>query len=98
MTGRISEPDATGRVAPEDLIAVEPAAVGPAAVGPAGAEYGPESLVRRTLARHGVRFTSFSAIGAVVLILGIGVQALLVRAHAGPYGSYAGQAAFSIEL
>jgi succinoglycan biosynthesis protein ExoA len=58
----------------------------------------PDALLRRTLARHGIRFTSFSAIGAVVLVLGIGIQALLVRGHAGMYGSYAGQAVFSIEL
>ncbi|HMH89660.1 MAG TPA: glycosyltransferase [Streptosporangiaceae bacterium] len=49
------------------------------------------------LARHGARFTAFSAIGALVLVAGIAVQALLVAAHAGRYGSYAGQAVFSIE-
>lgn len=53
---------------------------------------------RRSIALHGIRFTSFSAVGGVVLGLGIGSQALLVRWHAGPYGSYAGQAVFSIEL
>ncbi|MBO0805685.1 MAG: glycosyltransferase, partial [Nocardiopsaceae bacterium] len=59
---------------------------------------GPNPWLRRVLDRHGIRFTSFSVIGAVVLVAGIGVQALLLRAHAGPYGSYAGQAVFSIEL
>lgn len=58
----------------------------------------PESLWRRAVARHGIRFTSFSVIGVLVLGLGLGFQALLVRVHAGPYGSYAGQAVFSIEL
>jgi putative flippase GtrA/GT2 family glycosyltransferase len=49
------------------------------------------------LANHGARFTKFSAIGALVLVAGIAVQALLIAAHAGRYGSYAGQAVFSIE-
>jgi 4-amino-4-deoxy-L-arabinose transferase-like glycosyltransferase/GT2 family glycosyltransferase len=49
------------------------------------------------IGRHGARFASFSVIGAAVLALGIAVQALLVRAGAGSYGSYAGQALFSIE-
>jgi glycosyltransferase involved in cell wall biosynthesis/putative flippase GtrA len=53
---------------------------------------------RRQLAVHGLRFTSFSLIGVLVLLSGIAVQALLVRARTGPYGSYAGQAVFSIEL
>ena len=50
------------------------------------------------LARHGSRFMSFSVIGIVVLVLGVAVQGLLVRFGAGAYGSYAGQAIFSIEL
>jgi 4-amino-4-deoxy-L-arabinose transferase-like glycosyltransferase/putative flippase GtrA/GT2 family glycosyltransferase len=44
------------------------------------------------------RLASFSVIGAVVLGTGIIVQAALVRAGAGFYGSYAGQAVISIEL
>jgi putative flippase GtrA/GT2 family glycosyltransferase len=50
------------------------------------------------LARHGWRFASFSGIGAFVLIVGVAVQALLIRFGAGAYGSYAGQIAISIEL
>jgi GT2 family glycosyltransferase len=46
---------------------------------------------------HVRKFTSFSLIGAFVLVAGIGVQWALVR-RAGPDLSYAGQAVFSIEL
>jgi glycosyltransferase involved in cell wall biosynthesis/putative flippase GtrA len=49
------------------------------------------------LAKHGARFTAFSAVGGLVLVAGIAVQALLIAVHAGRYGSYAGQAVFSIE-
>lgn len=56
------------------------------------------AAVRGMLARHGWRFASFSGIGAFVLIVGVGVQALLIRFGAGAYGSYAGQIAISIEL
>jgi GT2 family glycosyltransferase/putative flippase GtrA len=87
MTEGISEPATTERAVAESAAELVPAGY-----------HGTESWWRRPLTRHGIRFTSFSVIGAVVLVLGIGVQALLVRAHAGPYGSYAGQAAFSIEL
>jgi glycosyltransferase involved in cell wall biosynthesis/putative flippase GtrA len=54
--------------------------------------------LRDILASHGSRFASFSVIGALVLVLGVVVQGLLVRFGGGPYGSYAGQAVFSIEL
>jgi GT2 family glycosyltransferase/putative flippase GtrA len=92
MTEGISEPATTEPVATERAAAESAAEPVPARY------HGTGFWWRRPLARHGIRFTSFSVIGAVVLVLGIGVQALLVRMHAGPYGSYAGQAAFSIEL
>ena len=44
------------------------------------------------------RFISFAVIGGGVFLAGLAFQALLVRAGTGPYGSYAGQALFSIEL
>jgi len=56
------------------------------------------AAVRGMLARHGWRFASFSGIGAFVLIVGVAVQALLIRFGAGAYGSYVGQIAISIEL
>ena len=58
----------------------------------------PAPAARAMLARHGSQFMSFSIIGIVVFVLGVAVQGLLVRFGAGAYGSYAGQAIFSIEL
>lgn len=49
------------------------------------------------LHRHGTRLASFSIIGAVVFVLGLALQWALVHVHAGSYGSYAGQAAVSIQ-
>lgn len=56
------------------------------------------ALSASLLQRHGTRLASFSVIGGLVLILGVAVQAMLIRLHTGTYGSYAGQAIFSIEL
>lgn len=49
------------------------------------------------VARHGTRLASFSIIGATVFFLGLAIQWALVHVHAGAYGSYAGQAAVSIQ-
>jgi glycosyltransferase involved in cell wall biosynthesis/4-amino-4-deoxy-L-arabinose transferase-like glycosyltransferase/putative flippase GtrA len=54
--------------------------------------------VRGVFKRHGSKFASFSAIGAVVLVTGIAVQGFLVRLGAGAYGSFVIMAVFSIEL
>ena len=68
-----------------------------AGAAPRGRHSGPSSPAWRVVDEHAGRFTVFSVIGAVVLVLGIAVQALLVWLPAGRYGSYAGQAVFSIE-
>lgn len=59
-----------------------------------GRHAGHETLLRK----HGRRMAAFSVVGAAVFALGVVVQWALVRAGAGSYGSYAGQAVVSIEV
>jgi glycosyltransferase involved in cell wall biosynthesis/putative flippase GtrA len=80
-----------------DLVADE--AGGNARSARLGASRGRHAAPLSASAAHGVRFTIFSAIGGVIFLLGLGLQAALTgHWHVPAFASYIAQAVVSVEL